>query len=488
MPFPYKRVHMIGIGGAGMSAIAQVLLSEGVQVSGSDLEASSYTERLQQMGANVFIGHAANQVGDAQAVIVSSAIPPDNPELVEAKQRGIPVLHRADALALLMQEKISVAIAGTHGKSTTTAMIGHILAYAGYDPTILVGAEVIDFGSNCLIGRSDWFVTEADESDGSFLKLSPTHIVVTNIELDHPDHYADEEAVMTAFVRFAERLSDDGLLVVNADCPRASRLPFKLSHPVWWMGFGLHCEADYEGHGVQLLPDGSWVLQVRRRPKVLGELKLRLPGEYNVANALVSLVLCLELGVPFWICAEALASFRGLKRRFEVVGVINGVTVVDDYAHHPTEVRSLLTAARKTFPEARLWVVFQPHRYTRTKRLWGEFKESFAEADGLWVTDIFAASEQPIEGVSSELIVRTVQERFPDKMVRFASDWDKIVSELLSLVKTGDVILLVGAGNIYKLATKLKMELSNAMPEPLIDRGRGCRALNSSSTRLWRSE
>ncbi len=462
MPFPYRRVHMVGIGGAGMSAIAETLLADGIYVTGSDLEASSYTERLQRKGATVFIGHDAKQVGDAQAVIVSSAIALDNPEIVEAHRRGLPVLHRAEALALLMQGKTSIAVAGTHGKSTTTAMVGHILACAGYDPTVLVGAEVIDFSSNCRVGRSRWFVTEADESDGSFLKLSPTHIVVTNIELDHPDRYDDEEAVTQAFQEFAERMGDDGLLVVNADCPKAKHLPFSLSRTVWWMGFGIHSEADCEGRGLRRCPDGSWVMQVYRRPKVLGEVRLRVPGEHNAANALAALTVCLELGVPFWVGAEALAKFRGVRRRFEIVGTVNGITVVDDYAHHPTEIKALLSAARQVFPDGRLWVVFQPHRYTRTHRLWRELGSALSDADGVWVTEVFAASEPPIKGVSGELIVKAMRDLAPSKPVKFAGDWKVTVEDLTATARSGDAILLVGAGNIYKLAVKLKAALSNA--------------------------
>ncbi len=463
MPFPYRRVHMVGIGGAGMSAIALALLADGVIVSGSDLEPSSYTDRLQRAGATVFFGHDEKFVHDAEALIVSTAIPPDNPERQEAERRGIPVLHRAEALGLLMQGKQSIAVAGTHGKSTTTAMIGHILSQLGYDPTVLVGAEVINFGSNCRIGHSDWLVTEADESDKSFLLLSPTHIVVTNIELDHPDCYANEEEVVAAFCAFLERMNEDGLLVVNADCPRASRLPFQLSRPVWWMSFGVHNEADYTARGVHSLPDGSWVFQVQRRPKVLGEVRLKVPGEHNVTNAMAALTVCHELlGVPFSFLSEALATFRGVKRRFEVVGEVNGVAVVLDYAHHPTEIRALLRTARQVFPEGRLWVVFQPHRYTRTQQLWRAFGSAFEGADGVWLTEIFAASEPPIEGVSSQLIAQAIREHEPQKFVEVEADWEAILSEVGQRAQPKDAVLIVGAGDIYKLAAKLLMALSNA--------------------------
>lgn len=474
MAFPFRKVHMIGVGGAGMSAIALALLAEGVTVTGSDLESSSYTERVSQAGGKVFIGHNPfNIADDVEAVIVSSAIPEDNPELLEAKRRGLTILHRSDALALLMEGKCSIAVAGTHGKSTTTAMIGHILTQLGYDPTVLVGAEVINFGSNCRVGASEWFVTEADESDGSFLKFSPSHIVITNIELDHPDYYADEGEVVNAFVQFAGRLGEDGLLVVNADCPRAAKLPFRLSQPVWWMSFGIQNEADYQAHDIKRLPDGSWVFQVQRRPKLLGEVRLKVPGEHNVANALASLVLCYEvLGVPFHFLTEALSTFRGVKRRFEIVGRVGGITVVDDYAHHPTEVKSLLKTARSVF-DGRIWVVFQPHRYSRTAKLWREFGSAFKEADGVWVTEIFAASEQPIEGVSGALIAKAIEESEPGKTVKFERDWDAIVSELQRLVRPEDAVLVVGAGNIYKIAAKLLTALSNAAGEGGGDEGIG---------------
>ncbi|MCS7263214.1 MAG: UDP-N-acetylmuramate--L-alanine ligase [Armatimonadetes bacterium] len=460
MPFPFRKVHMIGVGGAGMSAIALALLSEGVTVTGSDLEISTYTERVSQAGGKVFIGHKEGNVGEAEAVIVSSAIPHDNLELLEAKRRKLPILHRADALALLMESKQSVAVAGTHGKSTTAAMIGHILTQLGYDPTVLVGAEVINFGSNCRMGSSDWFVTEADESDGSFLKLSPNHIVITNIELDHPDHYANDFEIFQAFVQFAERLKGDGLLVVNADCPRASKLPFQLSLPVWWMSFGLKNEADYEAKGIRRLPDGSWVFQVQRRPKLMGEVRLRVPGEHNVSNAMAALVLCHEiLGLPFSFLSEAISTFKGVKRRFEILGRVGGVTIVDDYAHHPTELKALLKTARSIF-SGRIWVIFQPHRFSRTEKLWKEFGNAFKDADGVWVTEIFAASEEPIEGVSGSLIYKAISQCEPEKLVRFESNWEKIVSEIQSVVAAEDALLIVGAGDIYKIAAKLLTALS----------------------------
>jgi len=464
---------MIGVGGAGMSAIALALLAEGVSVTGSDLELSTYAEKVRQAGGQVFVGHDSANIADAEAVIVSSAIPKDNPELLEAQKRGLPILHRADALALLMEGKCSIAVAGTHGKSTTTAMIGHILAQLGYEPTVLVGAEVVNFGSNCKVGSGEWFVTEADESDGSFLKLSPTHIVITNIELDHPDHYAGEGEVVNAFVQFVERLSEEGLLVVNSDCPRASRLPFQLNRPVWWMSFGLQKEADYQAKGIRKLPDGSWVFQVQRRPKILGEVRLRVPGEHNVANAMAALVLCYEvLSLPFPLISEAISTFKGVRRRFEVIGQVSGVTIVDDYAHHPTELAALLKTARSVF-EGRIWVIFQPHRFSRTKKLWREFGSAFSDADGVWVTEIFAASEEPIEGVSGSLIAKAVTESEPGKLVRFESDWDKIVSEIQSVVAPKDALLVVGAGNIYKIAAKLLSALSNASGEGRGDEGVG---------------
>ncbi|MFA0732987.1 MAG: hypothetical protein BKPUNTRY_002554 [Candidatus Fervidibacter sp.] len=458
--FPYRKVHMVGIGGAGMSALAEVLLANGVTVAGSDLEASSFTERLRRKGATVFVGHDPAHLTEAEAIIVSSAIALDNPEVVEARRRGLPVLHRADALALLLRGKTSIAVAGTHGKSTTTAMIGHILAQLGYDPTVLVGAEVLDFDGNCRVGGSDWFVVEADESDGSFLKLSPTHIVVTNIELDHPDHYADEEAVFAAFTAFAQRLSGEGLLVVNADCPRASRLPFCLSRPVWWMSFGVQKEADYCAHSLRQR-EGRWQFALRRRAKELGEVRLKLFGKHNVANALAALCTCLELtGAPFFAVAEALGQFQGLRRRFEIVGQVRGITVVSDYAHHPTEIAVTLQAARQAF-QGRLWVVFQPHRYSRTQRLWKAFGEAFQEADGVWVTEIYAASEPPIAGITGALIADAIKERHPEKPVKFSADWDEILSEVRQIARQGDAILLVGAGDLYKVAPKLLTALSN---------------------------
>ncbi len=456
MAFPYRKVHMVGIGGAGMSAIALALMAEGVVVTGSDAEASPYTERLQQAGATVYIGHDARYLSDAEAVIVSTAIPPTNPEVQEAQRRGLPLLHRSEGLALLMEGKCSIAVAGTHGKSTTTAMIGHILTQLGYDPTVLVGAEVVNFGSNCRVGRSKWLVTEADESDKSFLRLSPSHIVVTNIELDHPDCYHDTDELVTAFQEFLERMGEEGLLIVNADCPNASRLPFRLNKPFWWMSFGVRSEADYEAHGVRQLPDGSCFFQVKRRPRLLGEVRLKMPGTHNVANAMAALAVCHELlDVPFPFLSEALASFRGVKRRFEIVGKVNGITVVSDYAHHPTEVRHLLETARSVFPDGRIWAIFQPHRYSRTQRLWQAFGDAFAQADGVWVTSIFAASEPPIEGVSGALIAQAIRQREPSKLVRYEENWDAIVGEIVALAKPADALLIIGAGDIYKLATKL---------------------------------
>lgn len=464
MSFPYRRVHLVGVGGIGMSALAETLVAAGVQVSGCDREESERTRRLREKGVTVFIGHNPAHLQRIEALIVTSAISKGNMELRSAKEQRIPVLHRSEGLALLMEGKRSIAISGTHGKSTVTALVGHLLAYAGKDPTVLVGAEVMDFGGNCRIGRGYHIVVEADESDGSFLNLTPDAIALTNIELDHPDHYPNEESLLTTFADFVHRVSHpDGGFIFNADCPKTRRLIPKIQkdlRKLRIMGFGFCPEADFMGHRLHRLPEGLWAMEVFWSGERLGEIRWRLPGEHNALNVLAAIALCLGwVGIPFEICSEALATFQGVKRRFEVKGVINGVTLIDDYAHHPTEVRTLLRAARQAFPDARLWVIFQPHRYTRTRHFWKDFGSAFKEADGVWVTEIFAAWEEPIPGVSGELVAEAIQKTFPQKPVRFVPEKLSVVGEVAKKVRRGDVVLIVGAGDIYRIIPELEEAL-----------------------------
>jgi len=457
------RVHFIGIGGAGLSAIARVLMGLGYQVSGSDQATSALTAALADEGVTFYQGHRAEQVDGVDLVVVSSAVPADNVELMAARDRGIAVLKRADFLGEMMVGRAAVAVAGTHGKTTTSGMIATMLLAADQDPTFIVGGEIAHLGTNARAGSGP-FVIEADEYDRTFLGLKPTIAVVTNVEHDHPDCYPTFDDFRRAFEVFVGLLPDDGVLVVCADDPAANRLgELAATQGKTVVRYGLATDANADGGGaywraVDVRPNGAGGCDyvALAAGGLEGLIRLRVPGTHNVVNSLAVLAVADQLGVPFATAAQALRAFRGMGRRFEVKGVSNGVTVVDDYAHHPTEIRATLAAARSHYPKRRIWAVWQPHTYSRTKTLMDDFARAFSDADHVLVTPIYAARETDDLGVSSADVVALMDHAH----VRVTPDLDRTVDVLAAGVQSGDVVLTLGAGDGYLIGERLLSRLS----------------------------
>ena len=450
-----KNIHFIGIGGAGMSALAYVMIKRGYHVSGSDAKPGYMATKLAKEGALVFIGHAACQIERAEVVVVSTAIHPDNPELVEAHRRQVPVIHRSDVLAWLMNRHKGIAVAGAHGKTTTSSMLSCITSDCGLDPTIVVGGIVNNLGSNAASGKSDWVVAEADESDGSFLKFSPYIAVVTNIEDDHLDHYGSQENIQKAFAQFVSQIKEDGCAVLCYDNDRVRTIGEATDKRV--ISYGIDSQdADYQATNIIYGTDGTH-FDVVYQGETIGQGHLIIPGRHNVLNSLGAIAAARELGLELPDILASLEKFSGAKRRFETKGKVDGVWVVDDYAHHPTEIQATLKAARQTHPE-RLIVVFQPHRYTRTQLLLDEFAVAFKDADKLIVTDIYAASEDPIPGVSGEMLADKVRET-TGQQVEYLPDQPTILDHLEHEAQSGDLIMTIGAGDIYKLGEHLVQAL-----------------------------
>jgi UDP-N-acetylmuramate--alanine ligase len=442
-------IHFVGIGGIGMSGIAEVLLNLGYQVSGSDQRESDVTRRLQSQGGKIFIGHRAAQVRSADVVVISSAVKADNPEVMAAHRRDIPVIPRAEMLGELMRVKDGVAVAGSHGKTSTTTMIATILAHARLDPTVVIGGKAKVFGSNARLGAGEVLVAEADESDGSFRHLLPMVAVITNIDREHMDHYGTEAALRRAFLDFANQVPFYGVVVVCADNPTAAGLLPELQkrHVTYGLSAG-----DYRGEILSADAQGTR-LRLWVRNQARGEVLVRMPGIHYAQNALAALCVADVFDVPFTVSCEALATFSGVDRRFSVRGEAKGILVVDDYGHHPTEMAATITAA-KLF-ERRLVVAFQPHRYTRTKDLMKDFAPALAGADEVVLTDIYAAGETPIAGVDAKALLAT----FPPKAcVRHVSR-KELVGELLGRLKSGDLLLTLGAGDITQVATEVLARL-----------------------------
>ncbi len=458
----YQHVHFVGIGGAGMSGIAEVLLTLGYRVTGSDSRRNDAVERLERLGAKVFVGHAASQIEGAQVVVYSSAVARDNPELQAARQRGIPVIPRAEMLAELMRVKSGIAIAGTHGKTTTTSMVGAVLAEAGFDPTVVVGGRVRAFGANARLGQGEFLVAEADESDGSFLKLTPTIAVVTTIDAEHLDYYRDLQAIRETFLQFINKVPFYGVAVLCADQPEIQALVPRVEKRV--ITYGLGAPADLVAAAVRLHGLTAH-FEVLHRGESLGELALQVPGAHNVANTLAATAVGLDLEVPFAVIQRALAVFAGVHRRFQVKGEVDGILVVDDYGHHPAEIRATLAAARRGF-DRRLVVAFQPHRYTRTLHLHDEFLTAFTDADVLVITDIYPAGEAPISGVHAQTLAEAVAAR-TSREVRYVSEREELVELLSSTVRSGDLVLTMGAGDIGSVADQVLARLAaGASAEP----------------------
>lgn len=456
MDFQGRHVHLVGIGGAGLSAIARVLMGRGAEVSGSDLVLSAVAEALARDGVQVFVGHRAEQVSGADLVVASSAVPEGNVELQAAESAGIPVLNRARVLGELMDGREGVAVAGTHGKTTTTAMIASILWEGGLDPTFIVGGVVTGLDTNARAGTGPHFIVEADEYERTFLGLKPRIAVVTNVDLDHPDCYPTFEELREAFEAFVTLVPPEGLLVTCWDHPVARELGEKRAAtglPVVFYGLGKG--AAWRADEVRPNFAGGSDFLALREGRVLGLVRLRVPGRHNVSNAVAALAVADYLGVPFPTVRSALTGFRGVARRFEMKGEAQSVTVVDDYAHHPTEIEATLAAARERFPERPLWAVWQPHTYSRTKILLEEFAQAFEEADHVLVLPIYAARERDTLGIGSEDIV--AQMEHPD--VRLVTSMEEAVVQLATEVEPHDVVLTLGAGDGYLVGEWLLIAL-----------------------------
>ncbi len=450
-----RNFHFIGIGGAGMSAIAHVLIKRGYNVSGSDLNAGRVSARLASEGAMVFMGHDACQVSDAdaEAIVVSTAIKADNPEVVAAKEQNIPVYHRSDVLAAIFNQGDGVAVAGAHGKTTTSAMIACIAVEGNTDPTVIIGGEVSALNGNACNGEGRFIVAEADESDGSFLKLNPYLALVTNIEDDHLDYYGTEENIYKAFKQFLGNLVEGGKAILCVDNAKVKALAQETEKEV--ITYGLE-DADYVAKDIQYGVDGT-TYKLYHKEEFVTDVRLIVPGRHNVLNSVGAFAAAREMGVAKERILASLAKFGGAKRRFETKGKVNGVWVVDDYAHHPTEIEVTLKAARQTQPK-RLLCLFQPHRYTRTKLLFNEFCNCFADCDELILTDIYAASETPIPGITSEALAEGVRKAL-GKEVTYISRLAKAEEYLEAKAEAGDLILTVGAGDVFKVGEELVREL-----------------------------
>ena len=447
-----ETIHFVGIGGAGMSPLARIMLELGYHVSGSDREDSGVIENLRRLGAKIMLGgQKAENVRGADAIVVSTAIPYDNPEVLAARDLGITKLHRSDINAALVNEYKGIAVAGAHGKTTTTSMLGVALTKAGVSPTVVVGGEVPDLGTNAVLGEGDYLVSEADESDGSFLKLRPHIAVVTNVEDDHMDHYGTMENIIRAFTQFIQNVDrENGYAVLCFDNENLRHIARHIDRKYY--SYAIDHEADYQARNI--LTTGKGIsFDVVHGEEMLGHISLNIPGRHNVLDAMACLVTGLSIGVPFEKMAAGLAAFHGAKRRFQTKGRIGGVWIVDDYAHHPTEIAATLQAAKETKP-ARLICVFQPHRYSRTQLLHEEFGKAFRSADLLVLTDIYAAGEAPIEGVSGETILQEVRRQSGQSVV-YLPEREKLASYLQKEIQEGDLVITMGAGDIYKTGEEL---------------------------------
>ncbi|MCP4721347.1 MAG: UDP-N-acetylmuramate--L-alanine ligase [Desulfobacteraceae bacterium] len=445
------HIHFVGIGGIGMSGIAELLINLGYTVSGSDLKLSHITQRLEKKGAKIFQGHSKGQIEGANVIVTSSAVSQENPEVVQAKQMVIPIIPRAEMLAELMRIKYSIAISGAHGKTSTTAMISTILNTAGLDPTVIIGGLLQGLDTNALHGNGDFIVAEADESDGSFLKYAPAIAAVTNIDLEHLDFYKDIEEIKDTFVQFINSVPFYGLAILCLDNEHVQNILPRIH--VRYTTFGMSAQSDLQARDISFL-GGKSKFSVFHMDDELGEIKLNIPGHHNISNALAGIATALELKIPFVTIKKALEEIRGVKRRLEIKGEKKGIIVMDDYGHHPTEIMATLTAVRESYPDKRLVVLFQPHRYTRTQALFDEFTRSFYQSAVLIVLPIYAASEDPIEGVDSKSLCEGIQAH-GHKDVSFAPDFTQALSMITHKVDKGDMVLTLGAGDIYTLGEKL---------------------------------
>jgi len=458
-----QRIHFVGIGGIGMSGIAELLLNLGYVVSGSDAKQSPLTQRLAGLGGNIAIGHAAANVAGANVVVVSSALRPDNPEIMEAKRLQIPVIPRAEMLAELMRLKYSVVVAGAHGKTSTTSMVGTVLVQGGFDPTVVIGGRLNAFGSNAKLGKGDFIVAESDESDGSFLKFNPTIAVVTNIDREHLDHYADLEEIKEAFVAFVNKVPFYGAAILCLEDPNVQAIIPRIERRI--VTYGTSSQADLVASRIEFREFGS-SYQVRHKGRLVGRIQTQVPGQHGVLNSLAAVSVGLELEIPFERIASALAEFQNADRRFQIKGEARGVLVVDDYAHHPTEIMATLSAARQA-TERRIVTVFQPHRYSRVRALEEEFSRAFYHADVLIVLPIYAASEDPIEGITSEHLIERIKQ-FGHRDVLYAKNFSAAEDILNRRLSEGDLMITLGAGDIWRLGEEILEKRREAESSPSV--------------------
>lgn len=448
-----RKVHFIGVGGVGMSGIALLLQNLGFEVSGSDLQESATTGRLIEAGVKVSVGHAAENCRDAEVVVYSTAIPSDNPEFVCAQEQGIPIIRRAEMLAELMRMKFAVAVAGSHGKTTVTSMVGHVLEKAGLDPTTVIGGRVLGAETGARLGQSEYLVAEADESDRSFLVLYPSIAVVTNIEREHLDIYKDLADIKRTFIRFVNRVPFYGSVIVCSDSPGVRAIRKRIKRRV--VTYGVDTLADLRVKDVQQYAF-STAFTLVHNGRDAGRFSVGMPGLHNVRNALAAIAVGVELGVELRVIEQALVTFSGIHRRLERKGEMAGVQVFDDYGHHPTEVRVTVEALRHAFPKRRLWVVFEPHRYTRTQHLAGEFGKSFDAADQVVVTRVYPASEQPIPGVDERLILDAIREHGRSGIeLHHVPDMGQLAVFVSKRAGEGDIVLTLGAGTIWKTGEEI---------------------------------
>lgn len=445
-----KNIHMIGIGGSGMSGIAEVLLNLGYGVCGSDMAESAAVRRLQGLGACVHIGHAAENVGEVQVLVKSTAVTEDNPEVQAARSRGIPIIPRAEMLAELMRLRQGIAIAGTHGKTTTTSFTAAIFDAAALDPTVIIGGLLNAYGANARLGEGKYLIAEADESDGSFLCLFPIINVVTNVDRDHVDFYPQQQDIDDAFVTFMNKVPFYGMNVVCGDDAGVQRLLPRIKRPILTYGFGANCTL----RAVPVNCGATSSFDVQYGGDLLGRVELKHPGRHNISNALAAIGVALEAGIAFEHCVRGLSEFGGVGRRFERKGSVNGVEVVDDYGHHPAEIAATLATARQVYPDRRLVVAFQPHRFSRTQALFGEFCNVFAGVDVLALTEIYAASEKPIPGVSGQSLAQGIRQ-VTNTQVQYFQTIDELIAGLQEILQPGDVLLTLGAGTITRVGPKI---------------------------------
>lgn len=448
----FRIIHFVGIGGIGMSGIAEVLHNLGYEVTGSDLRESDTTKRLQEIGIKVMIGHKAENVDSAHVVVISSAVSSENPEVIEARKRAIPVIPRAEMLAELGRLKYGILVAGAHGKTTTTSLIATVLGHAGIDPTVVIGGKLRATGSNARLGQGDFIVAEADESDGSFLKLSPTIAVVTNIDREHMDFFRDMDNLKEAFLSFVNKVPFYGLSILCLENQYIREILPRIHRR--FVTYGFSEDADVRATNIKQEPL-SIRFDVILKGDDIGSFTVPIPGLHNVLNCLAAISVAKELRIETEAVREALRGFKGIQRRFEFKGEKKGIKVFDDYGHHPEEIKNTIKAARDSFKENRIIVIFQPHRYTRTRDLFKEFTKSFSETDTLYILDIYAAGEKPIEGISSYLLTEEINKKAGREFALYRPDRDKLLNELATNLREGDIVMTLGAGDVWKVGEEL---------------------------------